>query len=193
MQATQTAAAKATAWACEHPDEMEWIGSNLESNPFALSLAQSLESFGGLTERQLEAVRSNLARPAPLAMDVAEIERRFDVARGNMVKKPMLRLDTFTFKAVIKGQNQGGIYVTEGKGEEGTYLGKIMGGKFIASRDCDDATQARVAAAASDPAAAAKAYGQRTGNCSICGLELTADESIERFIGPVCFRKYFGG
>ena len=35
-----------------------------------------------------------------------------------------------------------------------------------------------------------KAYGRRTGNCAICGLELSAEESIQRTIGPVCASKW---
>ena len=57
-------------------------------------------------------------------------------------------------------------------------------------RACDDPTRERVVAVASDPHAAAKAYGARTGECSCCGRELTNAESIELGIGPICRDKF---
>ena len=35
-----------------------------------------------------------------------------------------------------------------------------------------------------------EAYGMRTGQCAICGLELTNGESIARGIGPICAEKW---
>jgi hypothetical protein len=43
-----------------------------------------------------------------------------------------------------------------------------------------------IAAAIADPAAAAKAYGLRTGECCICGRTLTNRVSIDAGIGPIC-------
>lgn len=192
----QAQADRITEWALAHPLEMDWLAENMESNDFARSLAQDLEKWGRLTDGQLGAVTRNVQRAgskaAPAVIDVAEIERRFAAARENLVKKPMMRLDTFVFKAAgAESKNAGGIYVTEKQDDgEGLYLGKVMGGQFLRSRDCTDDQQARILIAAADPAAAAKAYGQRTGNCSVCGRELTAEESIERFIGPICIQKY---
>ncbi len=50
--------------------------------------------------------------------------------------------------------------------------------------------QAEVLAVASDPHNAAIAYGRRTGNCAICGRELTNHASIDLGIGPICAEKY---
>ena len=47
-----------------------------------------------------------------------------------------------------------------------------------------------VQSAAADPYNAAKLYGQRTGQCSCCGRELTVRESIEAGIGPICRQKF---
>jgi len=49
---------------------------------------------------------------------------------------------------------------------------------------------ARVLAVASDPKAAATAYGQRTGSCSCCGRELTNKESIDLGTGQMCAGKF---
>lgn len=182
---------RAIAWAQSHAVEMGWIGEHMERNEFAMACAMRIEQHGELTPNMLAAVqRSTSGTTAAVAISVAEIEARFAVARGNLVKQPRMRLDTFVFKAVIKGANAGGIYVTEGSGEEGVYLGKVMGGNFLPSRDCTADQKSRILAAAADPAAAAVAYGQRTGNCCICGRELTAEESIERFIGPICAERF---
>jgi len=43
---------------------------------------------------------------------------------------------------------------------------------------------------AKDPSAAARAYGLRTGQCSICGRELTNAESRARGIGPICAERF---
>jgi len=43
---------------------------------------------------------------------------------------------------------------------------------------------------ASDPAAAAKAYGALMCRCSFCDLPLTDDGSVEVGYGPVCARRY---
>jgi hypothetical protein len=42
-----------------------------------------------------------------------------------------------------------------------------------------------------DPERAAVLHGKASGNCSICGRDLTDPESIERGIGPICAGKYF--
>lgn len=43
---------------------------------------------------------------------------------------------------------------------------------------------------AADPLGVAKEYGNATGNCCFCGLELTVDRSVDLGWGPQCARKY---
>src|SRR5262245_8982532 len=130
------------------------------------------------------------------AVDVSKVEAAFAEARnaaasdGEGVKWLKLRLDTFTFSdAPARGQWAAAIFVREGE----TKLGRIAGGKFMRSFACDDTTESRVLAAAADPEAAAVAYGQRTGEGSCCGRELTNAESRARGIGPICAEKYGWG
>lgn len=66
------------------------------------------------------------------------------------------------------------------------YLGKVMGGKFLKSRDCSEETQERVLDSLADPLAAAVAYGKKFGRCAVCDRELSNPESVERGIGPIC-------
>jgi Family of unknown function (DUF6011) len=108
---------------------------------------------------------------------------KFNLARSKGVRTPKIRLDTFLFKAAPpEGANPGAIYVEENK----IYLGKIIDGKFMPTRECSSATTARVLQAAADPDRAAEAYGQRTGMCCVCGRTLTNGESIAARIGPIC-------
>lgn len=184
---------KVVAFAVANPDVVGWIDLNASTNEFAASLARQLDQRGELTERQVEAVRSKskalAAVAAPVAVDVGRIIESFERARSRGIEKPTMRLDVFKFKfAGTTGSNPGAIYVTEGE----LYLGKITGGKFVKSRECTADQAARIVAAASDPEKSAEAYGRLTGRCSICALKLTAAESIERTIGPICFEKYFG-
>ena len=131
-------------------------------------------------------------RPAPgtqgdAAITVEAIATAFAAAFQHGIKRPELRLDTFVFsRAPDHGRNAGSIYVTE----DGGYIGKVTEGRFYPTRECDDPTKARVIAAASDPHTSAKAYGQRTGQCSCCGRELTNAESIALSIGPICSDKF---
>lgn len=204
MQAQQAAASAATArqsviaaatrFAMEHSDVVTWLMDSA-GNEFADSLSRQLDERGSLTENQIAAVRRSLARAqAPDAtgveINVARIEEAFSHAEASGLKRLRMHLDTFKFTpAGENSRNAGGIYVKR-SGGDGAYLGKVLGGKFLRSRDCTDDEEKRIVEAASDPAKAAKAYGQRTGQCSICGRELTAEESIERFVGPICAGRY---
>lgn len=121
-------------------------------------------------------------------ISVEAIATAFAAARAKGIKAPRLRLDAFVFsRAPDTGRNAGSIYVKEKAGE---YLGKITDGRFHPTAACDDPTRTRVVAVAADPHMAAKAYGQRTGECSCCGRELTNGESIALGIGPICRGKF---
>jgi hypothetical protein len=74
-------------------------------------------------------------------------------------------------------------------------VGKIEGGvlSLFAGR-MSVAQGAEVLAALlaieADPERAAVLYGKASGNCAICGRDLTDPESIERGIGPICAEKF---
>ena len=125
-------------------------------------------------------LRADDARPNT-EINVGAIETAFATATSNGIKRPKLRLASFVFsRAPDTGRNAGSIYVKQGQ----EYLGKVSAGRFYPVRTCDDATRDSVVSTASDPHAAAKAYGLKTGECSCCGRELTNKESIELGIGP---------
>lgn len=191
----------------KHPEVARWIEERRAGFEFAQSLRDAVTRYGGLTDGQLAAATRLMERDKAAAAEkaarvaqglpaiqpgkvvtVEKIEQAFNAAKADGIKRPKLRLDAFLFKPAPEGsKNAGGIYVVEGE----AYLGKVIGGRFNRSRDCDDDQEARIIAAASDPLAAAVAYGQRTGCCSVCNLPLTNEESIELGIGPIC-RKRMG-
>lgn len=195
----------ATAWVEANPEEYAWMKAN-PNFEFAASVREALFRNGYLTDGQLAAVRRCIARnkereaakqaaivqqqEAAPTCSVSKIEDAFAVAMGNGVKRPKLRLDTFIFSpAPEHGNNAGSIYVVDAATRN--YLGKITNCKFLRVRmNCTEEQEAAIVAAASDPEASAKAYGQRTGNCSVCGKGLTRNDSIDRMMGPICAEKY---
>lgn len=193
----------AAQWKLDNPIETQWIRENAGQFEFATAMRDAVIKYGALTEGQLAAVRRcvarNVARNEQRAAEQVQRETNaptvniqpiidsFNRAMSNKVRSPKLRLDTFKFsRAPDHGSNPGAIYVTE----QEVYLGKIVDGKLITSRACNDETRDRIVAVCADPAAAAEAYGRRYGKCSICGRELTKGESIDRAIGPICAEKY---
>lgn len=184
----------------EHADVAEWIQGS-PSFEFAVSMGEAVRKYGDLTERQLAAAMKCVAKRATKAavaaaraesspaVEVDRLLKAFAAARGAGVARPRLNLGAYTFKpAPLSGNNPGAIYVTENGGD--TYLGKVISGKFQATRACDDATREQVALAVNDPRAAAIAFGLRTGTCAICSRTLTNGESIERGIGPICASRF---
>jgi hypothetical protein len=198
---------KFAEFAEEHPAVAAWIEARRAGFAFAQSLRESVQRYGSLTDGQMTAATRLMARDAEAAalkaarvaqglpaiepgkeVTVKKIEQAFTAAKQDGIVRPKLRLDAFLFKPAPEGsKNAGGIYVLEGE----AYLGKVIAGRFNRSRDCTEDQEARIIAAASDPLAAAVAYGQRTGCCSVCNLPLTNSESIELGIGPIC-RKRMG-
>jgi hypothetical protein len=196
----------AEQFANDNQAEYQWLTANTGKFDFATSLFTALNKYGRLTDGQLNAVRKCIQRDedrkaareeqrkqlvanAPTC-DVSKIEATFATAQSNGVRRPKMRLADFIFSlAPAHGANAGAIYVVER--ETKTYLGKIQNGKFIrVAANCTEQQAAEIAEAASDPHAAAKAYGQRFGACSICGRELTKGDSIDRMMGPICADKY---
>lgn len=209
QQAKERHAAKVKAWMDAHPAEMEWmIAASGRGFNFAADMIAALAKYGDLNEFKLTKVREFMAKDAARAEEkvaiaarapditgasLDKIEQAFANAIGHGIKFPKMRLDAFIFSKVMSGQNAGAIYVKSIEKDdmgERRYLGKIVDGRFVRVHACSPDEQERIIAAAMDPAAAAKAYGQRTGTCSICGRELTRAESIDRAMGPICADRY---
>lgn len=196
------AAEAVASFNAEYPAIWAWI----EANPgfeFAVSLREDVQKFGHLTDNQRLAVQRCMDRDAVReqakvarvvaapTVDLGKIEEAFTRAKTAGLKRPFLLLDAFKFTlAPAEGRNAGAVYVKTLAEAGSVYLGKIAGGRFFRSRECSDDQEARIVAACADPAAAAKLYGVRTGNCSCCGRELTDPNSIARGIGPICAESF---
>jgi len=205
-----TVAKLAEQWATDHAEEVAFLNERAPNSNFYASLQRGLAQWGSLSPNQLAAVHRDMARcaaatapqaaqsapaqaPAP-AVTLQPLHEAFDRASAAGIVHPRLRLGEFVFTpAKAESANPGAIYIKAAKddnGLPGAYLGKVLGGKFLKSRDCSDATQAVIVELSKDPKAAAIAYGKKFGRCSVCARELTDEESVAAGIGPVCAKRY---
>lgn len=121
-------------------------------------------------------------------VDLGTIHAMFAKASEAGLKKLVYRANGLVLSpAKAHSANAGGIYV---KTKGGTYLGKVMGQKFMATRECTEVQKEALNAVAADPAGEAVRYGKETGECSCCGRELTDPNSIAAGIGPICAGKW---
>lgn len=193
------------AWIAANSDDFAWMKAKEDKFDFARSMYDALMQYGTLTERQHATVtRLRLADAERLAafraadaarlanapaVNVDRISEAFAHAQGKGIKKPRMILDGFKISlAPATGRNAGALYVVRKADDQ--YLGKIMDGRFTRVRECDDATETHVVRIIADPKGEAIAYGQRTGQCCICGRELTNHASIDAGIGPICAERF---
>lgn len=196
-----------SAFVAEHGAVFDWLNAaSLKGNSFAVSLMASLHDFGSLTPGQIAAVEKCIARdaerkaeaearkinaPAVSSDGVDRLKLAFDKAIAFSAEKglrlsPRITINGMTISpAKATSANAGALYVKNG----GTYLGKITGGKFFASRECGSDDQASILAFIADPAQAAKVYGQTTGTCCVCNATLKSKWK-ELGIGPICAQKF---
>jgi len=131
-------------------------------------------------------VRPPVAAPAPApVVQTITLNKLFDL----MQRLAKLRFDGLT----IARKNGDSLCWIKVEGVE-KVVGKIERGVLTLWQrpmvDLGDLTT-KLLAIDQDPERAAVLYGKASGNCSICGRDLTDPESIERGIGPICAAKYF--
>ena len=191
-------AAKVEAFRTENADVAQWLDANT-SFEFAQSLRAQLSKKGTLSDGQVAAVHKSIAKKAEFkkaqvvreataaVVNVDKLAAAFENAATSL-KWPKIRFIGFVIsRASDTSRNPGALYV---KAEDATFLGKIVAGRFITSRECDAATEAKVLAVLADPEASAVLFGKEVGACSCCGRELTNQVSIDRGIGPICAVKF---
>ena len=163
---------------------------------FAASMIQNFDKWGSLTDKQVAAAWSSLARVEAKRAErkaaqasrsgevsVAAIEAIFRTAQENGLKRPKFLTERLQISlAPAHGKNAGALYVVC----DGAYAGKIKDGQLHALREAPADILELVRAVAASPLEAARMYGRKTGTCSCCGRELTDPKSIEAGIGPVC-------
>ena len=162
-------------------------------NDFAASLVYSINKYGSLTERQLASLlkmhdkhlarQKEQAKPAE-KVDLSRVSDLFATAFGSQIKHPKFRCGDLV---LLPSKKDDRIFVKEGPRYEDTYFGSVNGdGSFRPARGCPDWVLPRLKTLAADPLKDAQAYGQKTGNCSCCGRQLTNADSIALGIGPIC-------
>lgn len=177
-----------------------YISHRAQRSTFYAGMLEHIQAGNILSEGRMDCARKDMeGEPARLAalkakseaetahksgaVDLVRIEQLFDTARGNGLKKPKFRAEGIEIApAPAHGANAGALYVTG----NGDYLGKLVGGKFIARREAPADTLSKLQAIAADPLAVGVAYGKLTGKCCACGRELTDPVSVENGIGPIC-------
>lgn len=167
---------------------------------FAASMIASFNQYGSLTDKQVTALWSALARveakraereAAKLTktgeVDVTAINAMFASATASGLKRPRFLTDRLDLSlASANGKNPGAVYVKCDK----EYAGKIVAGKFVPVNSAPADILELVRNLAASPIKAAKEYGRLTGRCSCCGRTLTDKRSVELGIGPICESKW---
>lgn len=180
------------AFEASHPGLYDFLAMATWSD-FAQDLAITLMAHGQLSDRQLASAQSMRAkceaRNATAALrqteiDLAAIFTMFDKARDNGLKKLIYRAKGLKISpASASGANAGALYVKTTGGE---YLGKVVGSTFKAVGAATPEHKALLAEIAVDPSKVARDYGKETGQCCLCGRELSDPESVARGVGPIC-------
>lgn len=199
----QTKEANRIAFADAHRAEYDYLVAGRDRGfRLAADLLTKWTEFGRLTEGQVALVRKLMAEDAAKAearkaerevaapvVDLTAIDALFAKATENAIKRPVFRTETLTLKkASATGNNPGALYVTDTA--TSAYLGKLVGGKFFASREATPETATTLQAIAVDPTAESIKYGRKFGNCGCCGRSLVDPVSILAGIGPICASKW---
>lgn len=203
-KAKDTRQANDEAFAAEHASLISSLRDIASWHEFAASLIKQYDERGRLTDRQIDAARSALARVAERreqkrrernaeaasrsgTVGVEAINALFATAIGNGLKAPIFRTERLIIKPAKR--HPGTLYVTD-RGLGGEYVGKIVDGKFLARREAQADTLSILCEIAADPMKAAVEYGRSTGTCGCCGRELTDPASVAAGIGPICAEKW---
>lgn len=185
----------------EHPGLVEFLEGAASWSGFASDMLASLRKYGSLTERQLSAVSSMMAKSEqrkkerqpekPLDFDLQPLFNLFNSASGSGLKRPRLTIHSVTVsRAPDNGANAGCLYVKR----NGEYAGKVTpAGELRIIRDMAEHREEitkTLESIAADPLGFATAYGKETGICCCCNRELTDPVSVAAGIGPICAGKW---
>ena len=184
----------------QHPGLIERLRKEAEWNSFAGEMLQKFNQWQSLTDRQIAACAAMFAKidakraekqaaksASTGEVNIAAIEAMFSKARDSGLNKLAFRAGGLTISpAKESSRNAGALYVKRGD----TYMGKILGGKFLPVSSATPDVLETIRTIAANPPEAAREYGRKTGICCCCGRELTDPESMAAGIGPVCATKW---
>lgn len=145
-----------------HPDVFAWFDGSIF--PFAVAMREAVEKYGHLTERQLAAaVGSAQKLAAAKTQSAARIENAVTVDLTKITEalsraaqkmgRPKLRAAGLVISIASSTSANAGSYYVKTRGD--VYLGKIVNGKFLRSRECTDENETKFLKVAVDPKAAA--------------------------------------
>ncbi len=139
-------------------------------------------------------MNAQMTQVAP-AHGYAILVQAFQRAKAAGLKYPALTFEEVTFKlAGDNSKNPGHLYVTAGKKYGSDYYGKVTpAGVFQAAWGCPPFIAEVVKKVGADPLGQSIAHGKKTGNCACCNKALTDPVSVAQGIGPVCYKRFFGG
>lgn len=145
-----------------------WLRDNAGANNFLRSVLFNYDRFGRLSDKQMDAVERNMARPVRQANPnpVTEVGMYRDA-------------DGVVFR-VKRSRESGNLYAmrfhpeAQVRSERFTYE---RGGIYRLTADQRMTVEQ------------AQELGVQFGICCVCGAELTVTENVQRGIGPVCARR----
>lgn len=186
-------------FAGKHPEQAAWILAEKDKFEFAGKMHEAVLKYGDLTIGQMAAVDRGVERARQWAaqraqkaaqqqeavkgINVANIVDAFQRAHEAGLKRFQLRFDGVHFAA---DRNDPAKIWVSSAGYGSDRLGLIQAGVFRPGRDFNTEIGARIELISADPMAAARAYGQITNSCSVCGRHLENQDSVDAGIGPVC-------
>ena len=172
---------------------------------FASSLVSQFKSKGYLSSKQWPFVHKlyekTQVKAAPVDTstqpkieNLSSIVTLFDGAKENGLKFPKIRFGHEDHSIVLsvagpQARMPGTINVVCDE----VWVGRVTrdGAYLKSSRDESPINVVEVLTKlAENPVEEMELYGKRTGNCCLCGRELTNHTSIDRGIGPICIQKW---
>ena len=136
-----------------------------------------------------------VAPAAPVAGSLDRIRQLLETAAASGLRYPKITVSTDDDTVVCvqlagaRARQPGTVNVTDGQ----PYGQNVWYGRIGLLGQPDSTLQGHVAvlavlqALAADPEAVLNAHGLRTGQCGVCRRTLTAEESVDRGIGPICY------
>jgi hypothetical protein len=192
------------AFTKQYPTVITHLYEQSASWPFAQSILDQIKKgydlsdkqlavvYGSITKEEAKAEEKEKAQEMAPILSLSAVKEMLDKAHSKGVKSPKMRIQGACFiRAKDSSSNPNCLYVKDGAAWEDTYLGKVTPeGKFLKSWDCTEEQEQHIIEVGQDAVKAAKAYGQKFGNCSFCGRGLTTHTSIALSYGPTCADNY---
>lgn len=142
-----------------------WLRDNAGNNNFLRSVLFNYDRFGRLSDKQMDAVERNMARPARPQNP------------NPVTEVGMYRDADGTIYRVKQSRESGNLYAMQFFPEAVTKSERLKYARGVIARLTADQRMS---------VEDAQRVGAQFGICCVCGAELTATESVANGIGPVC-------